>query len=166
MKKQTSLARISPLRLLAKHRVERLCEHCSRPIPLESVICLDCGKSTVTGVADVEGLSVEADDKGGISHPRAIIIAIQSAGKETHQERMTLPVTAGRSRAASLVMDDPLISRSHARLEGARGALIITDLGSSNGTYLNAARTRKSVVVAGDELEIGNSVISVVGIEQ
>lgn len=166
MKQRTSTARLSAASLAAKPGVERLCERCSRPLPAASVVCLDCGKSTVIGVADVEGLSGRAEDETELGDPRAIIITIQPNGKEPYQERTTLPVTAGRSRSASLVVDDPLVSRLHARLESVHGALIVTDQGSSNGTYLNATRIRKSVVTVGDELEIGNSVLELVGIEQ
>jgi ABC transport system ATP-binding/permease protein len=47
-------------------------------------------------------------------------------------------VIIGRSDQADVVIDSQLISRKHAQLEyTTSGALVITDLGSSNGTYLN-----------------------------
>jgi len=150
---------------ITNYDVGRSCEYCSRPVPLGSVVCLDCGKSAVTGVADIEGLFGKTEDRPEIGHPRAIDITIHSLNRELFQARLTLPVTVGRSRAAVLVVDDPLISRAHARLDGVRGSLIVTDLESSNGTYLNSARIGNSVVVIGDEFEIGNTVIEVIGIE-
>ena len=43
----------------------------------------------------------------------------------------------GRSLEADVVLDDPTISRQHAFLRCSNGELAVTDLHSSNGTFLN-----------------------------
>jgi pSer/pThr/pTyr-binding forkhead associated (FHA) protein len=43
----------------------------------------------------------------------------------------------GRSDTATLVLDDPLVSRHHAIVEPVAGGLIVEDLGSLNGTFVN-----------------------------
>lgn len=151
------------LTTVANHYRRRLCEHCHRLMPLHSAVCLDCGKSAVAGVADIEGSLYMNEVSRGISHPSAIDIIINSPSKDLCQVRLSLPATVGRSRAGSLTLDDPLISRAHVRLDGVRGSLIVNDLSSSNGTYLNSVRVENSVVVIGDELAIGNTVIELVG---
>ncbi|GAA4214468.1 FHA domain-containing protein [Microbispora amethystogenes] len=68
----------------------------------------------------------------------------------------TLPATLGRdTRAAAVVLDDGMVSRRHARLEIVDDQLVLTDLGSSNGTYVNDARVTRRVLVPGDRLRIG-----------
>ncbi len=68
----------------------------------------------------------------------------------------TLPATLGRDAgAAAVVLDDTNISRRHARLEAVDGQLVLTDLGSTNGTYVNDARVTRQVLVPGDSVRIG-----------
>ncbi|MER7007540.1 FHA domain-containing protein [Dactylosporangium sp. NPDC000555] len=67
-----------------------------------------------------------------------------------------LPATLGRdSGAAAVVLDDRDVSRRHARLEVVDGHLVLTDLGSTNGTYVNDARVTRRVLVPGDRVRIG-----------
>lgn len=67
-----------------------------------------------------------------------------------------LPATIGRdSGAAAVVLDDGNVSRRHARLEIVDNDLVLTDLGSSNGTYVNGAQVKRQVLVPGDQLRIG-----------
>ncbi|WP_067168866.1 FHA domain-containing protein [Microtetraspora niveoalba] len=67
-----------------------------------------------------------------------------------------LPATLGRdSGAAAVVLDDGTVSRRHARLEIAGDRLVLTDLGSSNGTYVNDTRVTRQVLVPGDRMRIG-----------
>ncbi len=58
-----------------------------------------------------------------------------------------------------IVINDPGISRRHARiLHGADGALVVLDLGSMNGTWLNDAPLEPNVpagIAAGDQITLG-----------
>jgi hypothetical protein len=67
----------------------------------------------------------------------------------------------GREHAtADLVIPDPGVSRRHARVFRSNGAVIVEDLGSSNGTYVNGERlTRPVELGTGDELQIGDTVV-------
>ncbi len=68
----------------------------------------------------------------------------------------TLPATLGRgSGAAAVVLDDRDVSRRHARLEILEDHLVVTDLGSTNGTFVNDERVTRRVLAAGDRLRIG-----------
>ncbi|GAA3254836.1 FHA domain-containing protein [Dactylosporangium siamense] len=69
----------------------------------------------------------------------------------------TLPATLGRGSAAAtvVVLDDRDVSRRHARLELDGADLVVTDLGSTNGTFVNDERVTRRVLTAGDRLRIG-----------
>jgi ABC transport system ATP-binding/permease protein len=55
------------------------------------------------------------------------------------------------SASADLVIEDPGVSRRHARVLTETGAVIVEDLGSSNGTYVNGERISGAVeLAAGD----------------
>jgi Protein of unknown function (DUF3662)/FHA domain len=66
----------------------------------------------------------------------------------------------GRSRECDVVIDDPNVSRRHVEVRARGGSWIVIDLGSTNGSRLNGRRLeRPEVMQAGDEIEVGTSVI-------
>lgn len=68
----------------------------------------------------------------------------------------SLPVTLGRDGSASgVVLDDGAVSRRHARLEFTGDRLVLTDLGSSNGTFVNDARITRHALTPADTVRIG-----------
>lgn len=76
-------------------------------------------------------------------------------GLEVPLDREWLVV--GRGRGADLVLAEPTISRAHAAIgyDAGEGAFFVQDLGSTNGTYVDGSRTRRSVLEVGAELQMG-----------
>jgi hypothetical protein len=74
-------------------------------------------------------------------------------------------VILGREHAtADLVIEDPGVSRRHARVLAHNGGVIVEDLGSSNGTYVNGQRISGPVELGdGDEVQVGATVLGVQG---
>jgi hypothetical protein len=70
-------------------------------------------------------------------------------------------VILGREHSsADLVIEDPGVSRRHARVLPHNGGVILEDLGSSNGTYLNGHRISGPVELGtGDEVQLGDTVV-------
>lgn len=67
----------------------------------------------------------------------------------------------GRSRDCDVVVDDANVSRRHVEVRPRGGSWIVVDLGSTNGSRLNGHRLeRPEVIQAGDEIEVGTSVIT------
>ncbi len=62
----------------------------------------------------------------------------------------------GRSAENDIVIDSLLVSRSHARLECARGRCAVEDLGSANGLFVNGNRVSRAVLSPGDRLRLGD----------
>lgn len=63
----------------------------------------------------------------------------------------------GRSSTCQLSLDDPLVSRNHARLEVTQDAVTVEDLGSRNGIRVNGERVSGSrPLVHGDVLNVGS----------
>ena len=81
--------------------------------------------------------------------------------------RETISVTGvksiGRTPDNDIVVSDVLASRRHARLTAGGPALLIEDLGSVNGTFVNGRRIQRSPLSENDVVTIGNSDFVVAG---
>ena len=69
------------------------------------------------------------------------------------------PFVIGRGQeAAGRLGDDPELSRRHARVYKQSGRVIVEDLGSMNGTFVNGRRIDEPTVVSGgDSIEVGGT---------
>lgn len=65
-------------------------------------------------------------------------------------------ILVGRSPKCQLVLDDPMVSRRHARLVVRRGTVTVEDMGSVNGVLVNGERLQRARVLRpGDRVVIG-----------
>ena len=88
----------------------------------------------------------------------AITLAVHEPGRAARRVPMTGgPVRIGRAPECELVLKDNRVSRRHARLAARDGVLILTDLGSTNGTRVNGNRVTEVVLGAGDRVQIGET---------
>ncbi|MEA2828490.1 MAG: hypothetical protein QOF60_3160 [Actinomycetota bacterium] len=62
----------------------------------------------------------------------------------------------GRDPSAQVIVDDPSVSRTHARLDLRGDDLWVEDLGSANGTLINGVAVTRAVLRPGDVLEVGD----------
>lgn len=58
----------------------------------------------------------------------------------------------GRSSDCDLQLDDPGVSRHHAELERSQEELVLRDLGSANGTYVNGEQITERTIEVGDQI--------------
>lgn len=65
----------------------------------------------------------------------------------------------GSTEGNSVVLPDSAVSKKHAGIRLAEGAFELADLGSTNGVYVNGARTPKKQLEDGDVIRIGYSEI-------
>lgn len=71
-------------------------------------------------------------------------------------------VVLGRSPEADIELQDPYASEFHLRLSSRDGRLVLTDLGSTNGTYVNGRRATGPVDLnRGDAIQVGKTVMEV-----
>lgn len=81
--------------------------------------------------------------------------AIVLSPPDTDRARRGLVV--GRDERCHLVLDDPTVSRRHARLRRRDGCWSIEDLASTNGTRLNGWRIENARLRDGDRLALGGA---------
>jgi pSer/pThr/pTyr-binding forkhead associated (FHA) protein len=65
------------------------------------------------------------------------------------------PMSSGRSSDSKVFLDDVTVSRKHASVSLVGSDWVLSDSGSLNGTYVNKNRVTSTVLLNGDELQIG-----------
>lgn len=72
------------------------------------------------------------------------------------------PVVVGRSPSSDIVVDEPYVSATHARFTLQGPALVLEDLGSTNGTMVNGHLIGQPVTLRdGDEVQTGDTIMKV-----
>lgn len=71
---------------------------------------------------------------------------------------LTEPVTViGRSSKADITVDDSGVSRQHVKFEITPDGVILTDLGSTNGTFVEGHRIDAATLLDGNQITIGRT---------
>jgi len=128
----------------------RFCSNCGAPLPTEGATLESTGPFAVLdgtnlGIADTSEFDgpVLAVRAGG---PTGVVFAIPRTGI----------VSIGRSPDADIFLDDVTVSRQHSQIEHRMEGLVLRDLGSLNGTYVNRRRIHdEERLENGDEVQVG-----------
>jgi pSer/pThr/pTyr-binding forkhead associated (FHA) protein len=67
----------------------------------------------------------------------------------------------GRSRRNDIVVPEDGASAQHCRIDREGDSYVLHDLGATNGTWVNGARTARAVLQHGDRLKVGETVFTV-----
>ena len=88
-----------------------------------------------------------------ISHGGAVVEELELSGPRT---------LLGRSEMSDVVIDNQYVSKHHALLVWAENAVMLLDLKSRNGTYVNSKRVERQILQNNDVLALGDFRIKVV----
>ena len=69
----------------------------------------------------------------------------------------TSPMTVGRDETADIFVDEPLVSRAHARIERRGDRYVVVDLGSTNLTRVNGEVVLECELHHGDEVRFARA---------
>lgn len=89
-----------------------------------------------------------------------IQVVVSRAGEVLARAVFHATATIGRSDECAIQIDDPVFSRQHARIEPHEAGWIIRDLGSTNGVLKDGQRFAERAINDGDEVSIGDYVLS------
>src|SRR6266700_8226702 len=67
-------------------------------------------------------------------------------------------VSIGRDAGNAIRLEDPEVSPHHCSIGSQDGRLVLTDLDSSSGTFVNGIPVRQRELKSGDEVAVGNSI--------
>lgn len=80
---------------------------------------------------------------------------VSLAGDQRHELSAGRTVTVGRGVGCDITVYDPTISRRHAELTADPDGVLLKDLGSSNGTYVNGRRVATARLNPNDAVTFG-----------
>ena len=130
-----------------------------RVLPLDSSIPVGAGYSIVrradTSVPDDE-VRTECIERRGTSAPS--FVAVLGRGLEARSIRIgAQPLSIGCALDNRLSLSDRAVSRYHCRVEPSARGLIVRDLGSTNGTWVDGLRVERAELRAGASLRVGRT---------
>jgi len=82
---------------------------------------------------------------------------VEQGGDGTAHEIAVGEVTLGRSPSCNVVAEAGDVSKVHARVERTRDQLLLEDLGSANGMFVNDVRVQSAFLKAGDVVRLGGT---------
>ena len=71
-------------------------------------------------------------------------------------------IVVGRSSELDMVLVEDMVSRRHAKIIVSDEQIVIQDLGSTNGTFVNGEKIKRAKLNEGDRILIGTSIIKLV----
>ena len=102
-----------------------------------------------------KSLSAEAQNViSNLPKGEGILLILKGAGVGARYLLDAAQTKLGRDMSNEIILDDITVSRSHALITKSNGYRI-KDLGSLNGSYVNAVAVKESAINAGDEVQIG-----------
>jgi hypothetical protein len=113
--------------------------------------------SAATHAAGREG-DAGAERSGAVaSVPRLVVVrstTLAAGSRLDLQDQLTM----GRAPESDVVLGDPFVSSSHARVVRRAEGVFVEDLGSTNGTFVNERAVTEARLTAESRLRIGETV--------
>lgn len=149
------------------------CSNCGELLADDTNFCPRCGTPVRAEIApqdttasiDVGELDPrhELDEAPSLQPGTGMLVVVRgpNAGSRYLLDRdMT---TIGRHPDSEIFLDDVTVSRRHAQLTRAAGAIVLRDLGSLNGSYVHGERVDQRQLGTGDEVQIGRFKLLFIG---
>ena len=103
------------------------------------------------------GISVRRKRKEG-----SRVLFVRSETQQGQEFEVGDVVVMGRSDETDVVLDDPYASEFHLRLVSQEDGMMLHDLGSTNGTYVNGRRvSAPTELKRGDTIQVGKTVMEI-----
>jgi hypothetical protein len=94
------------------------------------------------------------------------VTILRGTGAGTEREVPTdRPIRVGREPSCAVCIPDGRASREHAEVRYEMGTWWVSDLGSTNGTFVNGSRVERAPVGPSDEVQIGDTTFTVATVE-
>lgn len=120
------------------------CAYCGEPLTNEATICPNCGRPRLRSIA-------------------ARQVALSDLSGRQFELRPGISRLGRDPSSNEVVLMDSSVSARHAAIEVSQNAIVLRDLGSTNGTTVNSMPIRQAVQIdVGDRVAFGDRVFTVV----
>jgi FHA domain len=130
------------------------CSSCGAPMPVE-------GTETTVTLQPVDDHGESVDEEQAVTLVEVpvgtgVLVVRRGPTLGSRYLLVTGVTGVGRHPESDIFLDDITVSRRHAEFtRDAGGKVVVRDLGSLNGTYVNRERIEEQVLSPGDEVQIG-----------
>jgi len=143
-------------------RLTRTTRPDSRAEPLASE-----GRKTTSAAVQPEPPAMGASDEDvteftlAVTGDRPFLLVTTGPGAGTkHFLSATGTTTIGRSRGSDIVVEASAASATHCKVVQKGATYVLTDLGSTNQTWVNGVAVEQAVLRNGDQIQIGDATMS------
>ncbi|MCC7355580.1 MAG: FHA domain-containing protein, partial [Anaerolineae bacterium] len=119
-------------------------------------------RETTVGMGGVNTVAVGqgyAGDRGEVSVAGAWLVMEGLPRPGYRYDLRADVVTLGRSTDCDIVVDDPAVSRQHARIQRQGTQFYLMDMGATNPTKVNGSPAGRVRLMDGDRFEVGRTVL-------
>jgi len=138
---------------------ELVCSRCSHPNSAASNYCSSCGfdlhRSVEEPTSEHAVVTTDEVEAVNVETTTAIFVVKRGAKAGTRYLVNDDRTTIGRHPDSDIFLDDVTVSRRHAEVRREGEAVLMSDVGSLNGTYLNRSRIETGSLRSGDEVQVG-----------
>ncbi len=147
------------------------CHNCGHRNPEGVNFCSSCGAALPSESSESSETTVmfrPVDDRGEAAEeesalaqmelPHGVDVLVVKRGPNVGARYLLEKdvIRAGRHPESDIFLDDITVSRRHAEFRREEnGTVVVCDVGSLNGTYVNRERIEKQALSSGDEVQIG-----------
>ncbi|MDA8311326.1 MAG: FHA domain-containing protein [Actinomycetota bacterium] len=144
------------------------CTNCGHRSPDGGNFCSSCGAALAPERSETTVSFTPVDDHGespdeepvvtqvGVPYGTPTLVVKRGPTVGASYALKSHVTSAGRHPESDIFLDDITVSRRHAEFtRGADGRMVVRDLGSLNGTYVNRERIEEHFLSTGDEVQIG-----------
>lgn len=110
-----------------------------------------------TNILDMRGITNLTRKEGSETSATLVVLAGSQAGRLYQLDRDILII--GRGQDADIRIEDDGVSRRQAQVRKSGDDLVLTDLGSTNGTFCNGERVAEARLQDGDKIQVGTGTI-------
>ena len=137
---------------------EIVCPRCGHPNSESSNYCSSCGfdvrRSLEEETSEMQAVDIERlDADEPVTGATFVVKRGQKAGARYRLNDVL--TTIGRHPESDIFLDDVTVSRRHAEVRRDDNGVVVVDVGSLNGTYLNRERIESTALRSGDEVQVG-----------
>ncbi len=139
------------------------CINCGAQCRPNSKFCKVCGSSLpVSPPPALAGSSPKRLDPTMLMPSSSAVGEIVLAGGQRISLASSTIIGRDEDQCQVVLPNDTQVSRLHARLEESGGNWLLTDLGSSNGTFVNGVRVQAPTLVSpGDQIIVGQTTFTI-----